>query len=95
VDSGQNLVPIFEGWQHNEDGSYKFYFGYLNRNYKEQLDVPVGPGNRFEPGPRPQTSPRISTRVATEFVFSVNVSKDWEKTRRLVDSRRQRQDGDG
>ena len=82
-DSGQNLVPVFEGWQRNEDGSYKFYFGYLNRNYKELLDLPVGPSNRFEPGPADRNQPTHFYARRHEFVFSVNVPKDWEKTRRL------------
>ena len=27
-----------------------FVFGYMNRNWEEELDVPVGPDNNFEPG---------------------------------------------
>jgi len=42
-DTGQNIVPVFEGWQRLPDGSYKFHFGYLNRNYQEILDVRSGP----------------------------------------------------
>lgn len=82
-ESGQNLVPVFEGWQRNEDGSYKFFFGYLNRNYQEQLDVPVGPNNRFEPGPPDRNQPTHFYTRRHEFVFSVNVPKDWDKTRKL------------
>lgn len=82
-DSGQNLVPVFEGWQRNDDGSYKFYFGYLNRNYKEQLDVPVGPNNRFESGPLDRDQPTHFYARRHKFVFSVNVPKDWDKSRRL------------
>ena len=82
-ESGQNLVPVFEGWQRNDDGSYKFYFGYLNRNYKEVLDVPVGPNNRFEPGPPDRQQPTHFYSRRHEFVFTVDVPKDWDKTRRL------------
>jgi len=81
--SGQNVVPVFEGWQRTEDGSYKFYFGYLNRNYQEQIDVPLGPDNRFEPGPIDRGQPTHFYTRRHEFVFSVNVPKDWDKTRRL------------
>ena len=29
---GQNVAPVFEGWERNPDGSYNMVFGYLNRN---------------------------------------------------------------
>src|SRR5690349_2122103 len=48
--SGQDVAPAFEGWQQNPDGTYSFVFGYLNRNYEEQVDVPIGPNNNIEPG---------------------------------------------
>ena len=44
-DRGQDVQPIFEGWTRNNDGSYLFHFGYLNRNYREQPSVEVGPDN--------------------------------------------------
>ena len=30
--SGQNVVPYFEGWIRNGDGSFDLVFGYFNRN---------------------------------------------------------------
>ncbi len=83
-DSGQNIVPAFEGWQRNDDGSYKFYFGYLNRNYKETPDIPVGPNNRFEPAPLDRQQPTHFYPRRQKFVFSVSVPKDWDKNRRLT-----------
>ena len=38
--SGQNLQPVFEGWEENADGSFNMVFGYLNRNFEERLNVP-------------------------------------------------------
>ena len=32
------------------DGSRTFLVGYLNRNFGQALDVPIGPNNRIEPG---------------------------------------------
>jgi len=55
--SGQNVVPVFEGWERNPDGSFNMVFGYMNRNYEEDLDVPVGPDNHFEPGTPDQGQP--------------------------------------
>src|SRR6202035_3497769 len=42
---GQNVAPVFEGWEHNPDGTYSMVFGYLNRNFEEEVDIPLGPGN--------------------------------------------------
>lgn len=48
--SGQNVAPVYEGFDINPDGSYNLWFGYMNRNFEEALDIPVGPDNTFEPG---------------------------------------------
>ena len=50
--SGQNISPAYEGWIQNEDGSKTMVFGYMNRNWSEELGVPVGDDNFFSPGPR-------------------------------------------
>ena len=42
-DSGQSVTPAYEGWFQNSDGTYSLMFGYYNRNYTEQVDVPIGP----------------------------------------------------
>ena len=38
-DSGQTIAPVFEGWEPNPDGTISMYFGYMNRNWKEELDI--------------------------------------------------------
>ncbi|MEQ1910557.1 MAG: hypothetical protein ABMA15_17185, partial [Vicinamibacterales bacterium] len=45
--SGQNVAPAYEGWEEPGDGSKYFLFGYMNRNWEEELDVPAGPANGF------------------------------------------------
>jgi len=47
--AGQHIQPIFDGWTRNADGSFQLHFGYLNRNYVEQIHVPIGPANTIEP----------------------------------------------
>ena len=47
---GASVTGAFEGWFYNDDGSRSFLIGYLNRNTAQELDVPVGPANRIEPG---------------------------------------------
>src|SRR6266540_5763416 len=49
-DAGQDVVPVYEGWIRNPDGSFDLVFGYFNRNYKEDLAIPAGPNNMIEPG---------------------------------------------
>ena len=49
-DSGQSVTAAYEGWFRNPDGTFTLLIGYLNRNQKQALDIPVGPNNRLEPG---------------------------------------------
>ena len=74
---GQNVVPVFEGWERNADGSFNMVFGYMNRNYEEQVDIPVGPDNKMEPGDPDQGQPTHFYRRRQQFVFKVKVPKDW------------------
>src|SRR5207253_8599159 len=77
--TGQNVAPVFEGWERNADGSFNFVFGYMNRNYEEDVDVPVGAANSFEPGPADQGQPAHFYTRRQQFVFKVRVPKDWAK----------------
>jgi hypothetical protein len=77
--AGQNVVPVFEGWERNADGSFNMVFGYMNRNYEEQVDIPVGPNNAVEPGGVDQNQPTHFYPRRQQFVFKVRVPKDWGK----------------
>ena len=76
---GQNVVPVFEGWERNADGSFNMVFGYMNRNYEEELDIAVGPNNRIEPGDVDQGQPAHFYPRRQQFVFKVRVPADWGK----------------
>jgi hypothetical protein len=76
---GQDVVPAFEGWERNPDGSFNMVFGYMNRNYEEEIDVPVGPDNMLEPAPVDQGQPTHFYVRRQQFVFKVRVPKDWGK----------------
>lgn len=54
---GQNVVPLYRGWFAGADGRTYAAFEYLNRNSEETLDIPVGPDNRFTPGPADRGQP--------------------------------------
>jgi hypothetical protein len=47
---GASITGAFEGWYYNPDGSRAFLVGYYNRNSQQELDIPIGPNNRIEPG---------------------------------------------
>jgi len=64
--SGQPVVPAFEGWEEDADGAKYFVFGYMNRNWEEELDIPVGAENGFAPGNADQI------RMASINAFSCN-----------------------
>jgi hypothetical protein len=75
--SGQSVVPVYEGWERNPDGSFNMVFGYFNRNYEEEVDIPVGPDNRIEPGVPDQSQPAHFYPRRQEFVFKVRVPADF------------------
>ena len=47
--SGGPVVPIFEGWYRNPDGTFELSFGYFNVNTQEILEIPLGSDNFIEP----------------------------------------------
>jgi hypothetical protein len=67
---------VYEGFDVNPDGSYNMWFGYMNRNYEEEIDLPVGPANAFEPGPDRGQPTHFSPRRHKDF-FSVRVPRDF------------------
>ncbi len=77
--TGQNVVPVYEGWKKNPDGSTTMVFGYMNRNHEEELDVPVGDANRFEPGDGDRGQPTHFFTRRQQFVFEVVLPPDWGK----------------
>lgn len=82
--SGQNVVPVFEGWERNPDGTFNFVFGYFNRNHEETLDIPIGENNNIEPGGPDQGQPTFFAPTRNKVVFRIKVPKNWEPTKRLV-----------
>ena len=76
-DVGQSVSPSFEGWYPNDDGTFTLSFGYFNRNYEQVLDIPVGPDNRFEPGPADRGQPTHLLSRRQTGVFTVTVPADF------------------
>ena len=85
--TGQNVAPVFEGWERNPDGSYNMVFGYLNRNYDEEVDIPVGPENSISLGGEVYGDKGQPTHFyprRQRFLFRVVVPKDWDKKEKVV-----------
>ena len=72
-DAGQDVQPIFEGWTRNENGSYLFHFGYMNRNYREQPSVPIGSDNYFTPGDEDRGQPTYFYPRTQRYQFVVSM----------------------
>jgi hypothetical protein len=74
---GQSVYAAYEGWEQNPDGSYKLLFGYMNDNWEEEFNVPIGPDNNIEPGGPDHGQPTHFFPRRNRFVFWVNVPKDF------------------
>jgi len=74
---GQHIEPAYEGWEQHEDGSYSFIFGYMNNNWQEEIDVPVGENNSFSPGPADRGQPTHFLPRRNRFIYKVRVPADW------------------
>ena len=79
---GQSIQPVFEGWSRNPDGSFAMWFGYLNRNYEEKLNLAVGPDNGFNGEDMGQ--PELLEPRRQQFAFKVDVPAMFPKNKDLI-----------
>jgi hypothetical protein len=77
--AGQNVAPVFEGWERNPDGTFNMVFGYMNRNYEERPEIPVGPDNHFSPAPIDRGQPTRFYPRRQQFMFKVRVPAGFDK----------------
>jgi hypothetical protein len=82
-ETGDSVQPVFEGWQRNADGTVSMWFGYLNRNRQEIVDVPVGPANNFNTAVDQGQPTHFFTR-RHRYAFKVTLPKDWAKDKKLI-----------
>lgn len=71
--AGQSVVPYYEGWIKNTDGSFDLVFGYFNRNWQQELVIPAGPGNKVEPGAPDQGQPTYFLPRRNRWIFRLRV----------------------
>ena len=69
---GQTVTPAYEGWYENADGTLSLSFGYMNRNFEETVELPLGPDNMIEPAEFQGGQP---THFASRRHFGVFVVK--------------------
>jgi hypothetical protein len=81
---GQNVAPAYEGWEQGPDGTKYFLFGYMNRNWEEEIDVPVGPDNGFNVGGADQGQPTHFLPRRNRFVFKVRVPNGFSDKDELI-----------
>jgi plastocyanin len=81
---GQNVAPAYEGWEQAADGTKYFLFGYMNRNWEEEIDVPVGPDNGFNIGGADQGQPTHFLPRRNRFVFKVRVPDGFGEKNELI-----------
>lgn len=82
--SGQTVSPAYEGWEQDADGTKHFVFGYMNRNWQEEVDVPVGPDNSFNLGGADHGQPTHFLPRRNRFVFRVPVPAGFTEKDELV-----------
>ena len=91
---GQPVIPLFDGWFPNEDGSSNICFGFFNMNLQEALNVPLGESNYLEtdyPGldlsgvMLPTHFDPLPPRYRHVFcAFSINVPADFDSDNRIT-----------
>jgi hypothetical protein len=74
---GRNVTPVYEGFSRNDDGTFDLHFGYYNRNWDQEFDVPVGPDNNVEPNGPDGGQPAHFFPRRSQFVFKVRVPADF------------------
>ena len=78
---GTSITGSMEGWFENPDGTKTFIVGYLNRNSKMEVDVPIGDNNKIEPGGPDYGQPTHFMPHRQLGMFTITVPKDFGQQR--------------
>ena len=88
-DHGQPVIPLFDGWYPNEDGTRTMCFSYFNMNREEAVDIHLGKDNHL-------SDERFKALVPTHFdplppryrhvfcAFTVTVPEDFGQDERIT-----------
>ncbi|MEX2468301.1 MAG: hypothetical protein WD396_00960 [Pseudohongiellaceae bacterium] len=69
---GLPIIPVFEGWIANPDGTTSFSFGIINRN-EVAVEIPLGEDNYIEPAKYSGIQPTHFPAGRTTGAFTVTV----------------------
>ncbi len=83
---GASITGAFEGWFTSDiDKDFRgFLVGYFNRNTREEMDIPIGPNNRIEPGGPDMGQPTHFLPGRKYGMFVVPVPKNFTATDKYV-----------
>lgn len=81
---GQSLYPGYEGWRESPDGGFELIFGYMNQNWDQEIDAPVGPDNHFSPGMADRGQPTHFLPRRNRFTFTVRVPASFGEDDELI-----------
>ena len=93
----QPVIPLYEGWYRNADGTFDICFGYHNLNTEEPVDIPLGERNflapaehdglqptHFAPVPGMTPTSQFTSRFRRFYcAFSVTVPSDFGTQREI------------
>jgi hypothetical protein len=80
---GASVTPAYDGWYDNPDGTHTFLIGYYSRNWTQEVDIPIGPNNHFEPGDPDRGQPTHFLPNRNFGMFTITVPKATPVTERL------------
>jgi hypothetical protein len=80
---GASVTPAYDGWSENADGSFTYLIGYYNRNWTQEVDIPLGPNNHFEPGDADRGQPTHFLPNRNWGMFSLVLPKSTPATERV------------
>lgn len=86
--SGQPVIPLFDGWYYNPDGTFELCFGFHNLNTDQEIEIPFGPDNFIEPARFDGLQPTHFDEVPSEYrrrfcVFTIHLD-DLEEAPAIV-----------
>jgi hypothetical protein len=76
---GSSITGAFEGWftSPSDKDARTFLIGYFNRNTQQELDIPIGPNNRIEPGGPDMGQPTHFLPGRRFGMFAIPAPKDF------------------
>jgi len=80
-EAGNSVIAVYEGWYSNPDGTFSLLVGYLNRNEKQEIDIPIGPNNHIDPGGPDRGQPTHFLIGRKYGMFVIKVPSDFGKNR--------------